>query len=213
MLTNLHNPSGVLAGCGDLRALALGTEARGVKLVVDEVYLEFLPPGEDRTAFGLAPNVIVVSSLTKVYGLGGLRRGWMLAAGGLAGRLLRLRDYVFNEEVYLEEQISARLLSRLDGMRRRAAPSLEENRGRMRRFLEQEERMSWVEPRGGVVCFPRLKTGDGRRLERVLRESFDTAIVPGEFFGEPSHVRVGYGVPGNVLERGLENIRLALDYL
>lgn len=213
LLTNLHNPSGVLAGREDLRALAEGTEARGVSLVVDEVYQEFLPPGEDRTAFDLAPNVVVISSLTKVYGLGGLRRGWALASGGLAGDLLRLRDYVFNEEVYLEEQISARLLRRLDDMRRRAAPFLEENRARMRRFLEEEGRMSWVEPRGGVVCFPRLKKGDGRSLEKVLREKFDTGIVPGDFFGEPGHVRVGYGVPGDVLEQGLRNIRLALDYL
>jgi len=73
--------------------------------------------------------------------------------------------------------------------------------------------MSWVEPRGGVVCFPRLKKGDGRTLEKVLREKYDTGIVPGDFFGEPGHVRVGYGVPGDVLEQGLRNISLALDYL
>ena len=120
LLTNLHNPSGVRAGQDELRTLAERAGERGVWLVVDEVYLEFLPPGEDRTAFNLAPNVVTLSSLTKVFGLGGLRRGWILAPRDLAGRLLQMRNYLFNEEVYLEEQISLRLFPRLDDFRGQA---------------------------------------------------------------------------------------------
>jgi len=213
LLTNLHNPSGVLAGRDDLRALAEAAGKRDVWLAVDEVYLEFLPPGSDRTAFGLAPNIVTLSSLTKVYGMGGLRRGWILAPGGLARKLNALRDYLFNEEVFLEEQISLRCLFRLDEFRKRTAPLIEGNTARMREFMAREDRLSWVEPGGGVVCFPRLRGGRGRRLEEILRRSFDTGIVPGDFFGEPEHVRIGFGVDRETLERGLENIRRALDYL
>ncbi|MBM3296133.1 MAG: pyridoxal phosphate-dependent aminotransferase [Candidatus Aminicenantes bacterium] len=213
MLTDLHNPSGVRAGGEALRSLAEGAAERGVWLIVDEVYLEFLPSRGGLTAFGLAPNVVSLSSLTKVYGLGGLRRGWILAPGGLSRRLLQMRNYLFNEEVYLEEQISARLFDRLDELRGRAAPLIGENRDRMRRFMAGEERLSWVEPDGGVVCFPRLRCGDGRRLEAILRERHDTGVVPGDFFGDPAHVRIGFGVAGDVLERGLKNIGEALSYL
>lgn len=213
LLTNLHNPSGILTGRDDLRALAEAAGKRGVWLIVDEVYLEFLPPGKDRTAFGLAPNVVALSSLTKVYGLGGLRRGWILAPVSLARKLNALRDYLFNEEVLLEEQISSRLLLRLEEFRKRTAPLVKGNTARMREFMAGEDRLSWVEPDGGVVCFPRLREGSGRRLEEILRRSFDTGIVPGDFFGEPEHVRIGFGVDREILDRGLENIRRALDYL
>ncbi|OGD12662.1 MAG: hypothetical protein A2Y86_07670 [Candidatus Aminicenantes bacterium RBG_13_62_12] len=213
LLTNLHNPSGVRAGQDELRTLAERAGERGVWLVVDEVYLEFLPPGEDRTAFNLAPNVVTLSSLTKVFGLGGLRRGWILAPRDLAGRLLQMRNYLFNEEVYLEEQISLRLFPRLDDFRGQASPLVERNKVRMKSFVGSEEKLRWVEPSAGVVCFPRLSGVSGRRLEQVLRESYDTGVVPGDFFGEPDHVRIGFGVPEDTLERGLENIRLALSGL
>jgi len=83
-------------------------------------------------------------------------------------------------------------------------------------YLEKAFRpwLDWVEPAGGVVCFPRLKV-DVSALEfnQFLREKFNTSVVPGNFFGAPNHFRLGFGGPSDLLEKGLFSLREALAWL
>jgi aspartate/methionine/tyrosine aminotransferase len=81
-------------------------------------------------------------------------------------------------------------------------------------FIKEEERLSWVEPAGGVVCFPKVEAGlSGDELASLLLERYDTSVVPGSFFEEPQHFRIGFGVRADTLARGLENIKKVLkDY-
>jgi hypothetical protein len=61
------------------------------------------------------------------------------------------------------------------------------------------------------VVFPRLRgaVSADAFAERLLRD-FETAVVPGRFFEAPAHFRVALGIPGDVLERGLDAIGRAL---
>lgn len=211
VLTNLHNPSGALADGHALAELAEAAAAKGAMVFVDEIYLEFLAAQEPATFFRSAGNVIVTSSLTKVFGLGGLRCGWMLAPEKLVGRMRRLMDLVSVEGVYIGEQISARAFSRLDSLRSRSRPLIQRNFALVRDFVAREKKLSWVEPAGGIVAFPRIEAAlDGTRLARVLSEEYDTSVVPGHFFEEPRHFRLGFGAPTEDLKQGLENIRKVL---
>ena len=85
MLTNLHNPSSVFTSPEVMQAVIdLAAEA-GAIVLVDEVYLELtFGTGPARTSFTQGGNVVVTSSLTKAYGLSGLRAGWILAQPDLA---------------------------------------------------------------------------------------------------------------------------------
>src|SRR5262249_50080832 len=89
VLTNLHNPSGVLIEKSVLREIGEVARSAGALVMVDEVYLELLFDRPLRSAFHLGEHFLVTSSLTKAYGLSGLRCGWILAAPELCERMWR----------------------------------------------------------------------------------------------------------------------------
>jgi len=70
-----------------------------------------------------------------------------------------------------------------------------------------------VRPEFGTVMFPRVRSGNAEQLCRLLREKYDTSVVPGVFFEMPAHFRVGIAVASDVLEKGLERLGEALDQI
>ncbi len=211
ILTNLHNPSGALLSRSDLKDLVKIASKRGAWVLIDEIYLEFLEGMESETSFTLEENIIVISSLTKVFGLGGLRCGWILASSELAKRMRRIIDYFNVDGVFIGEQISAKIFDQIDSIREKNKEALEKNMSAIVNFIREEEKLSWVEPAGGVVCFPKVEAGlSGDELASLLLERYDTLVVPGSFFEAPQHFRIGIGVRPDTFARGLDNIRNAL---
>lgn len=215
LMTNLHNPSGVWLSPDEIRAVAGAAARKGAWLFIDEVYLEFMPGGEARTAFGLADNIIAAASLTKVFGLSGLRCGWILAPDALVPLFRRAFDHFFVEPVFPSEQLAARLFPLLDGIKEKRRGEWEARRREAAAFIAGERRLAWVEPSAGIVGFLRVHgpAAAGDALARALRERWETSIVPGTFFEDPRCVRLGYGVEPAVLREGLAAIRAALDSL
>ncbi|MGA2586976.1 MAG: pyridoxal phosphate-dependent aminotransferase [Candidatus Aminicenantales bacterium] len=211
VLTNLHNPSGAFLSGDRIRTLAHEAHLRGAWLFIDEIYLEYMGGNEARSSFGLAENLFTASSLTKVYGLAGLRCGWILAPAPLAGKMRRLMDYLFVEHVYIGEMLAVRVFPHLDAIREKNRPLIERNRETVRRLMAEEPALAWVEPPAGIVGFPRVSGPlDGDALAGILSQRFDTTVVPGRFFEDPRHFRLGFGVPTEILARGVANIKKAL---
>jgi len=116
----------------------------------------------------------------------------------------------------LIETIAARIFPRLDEIKAKTRAWIESGRAAVRTFIESEPRLGWVEPDGGLVAFPRVEENrggawGGDRLARVLRESYGMSIVAGLFFEDSRTFRLGYGVPADMLDQGLKNIRAALS--
>jgi aspartate/methionine/tyrosine aminotransferase len=214
LLTNLHNPSGAYLRPDELRALARSAEAQGAYVLVDEVYLDFLGEPGERSAFPLGKNVIVVSSLTKAYGLGGLRCGWMLAPAGLAETVWKIIDHMHVEGVFLGEQVALQCFSRLEVIRKRHAERIAANVSLLKDLVHSDKRLSWIEPQGGVVGFPRVEAGfDGDRLAEHLKSKYATCVVPGRFFESPRHFRIGFGGSPEEFKQGVMFLGKALDDL
>jgi len=215
ILTNLHNPSGIRLDASEIRALAEAAGRRGAMVCVDEVYLEFATAEEPRTSFGVADNLIVISSLTKAFGLAGLRCGWILAPRKIVPEIRRAVDHLYVEHVFPAEQMALRAFNRLDRLITRNRVWIDKNRDIVREFMVEEPRLVWVEPDGGIIAFPRVvaRLGEedgGDRLARELRESMDTLIVPGSFFEDARHFRLGFGLESGLLRLGLRNVRTKL---
>jgi aspartate/methionine/tyrosine aminotransferase len=212
VMTNLHNPSGVYLTREEISAIAERAARVGARVFIDEVYLEFLSGPRARTSFGLAENIITAASLTKAYGLAGLRCGWILAPSSLMPLLRHVVDHVFVEQVFMAEQMSALVFPKLAALRERNRPGIDANHRRVAAFMEGETRLEWIEPENGLIAFPRLKNGgSGDELARLLKEKYETSVVPGRFFENPGHFRLGFGAPAEALERGLAAISRALD--
>jgi aspartate/methionine/tyrosine aminotransferase len=213
VLTDLHNPSGVLIERERLSALAELASEMGCRVLVDEVYLETFFDGRPTTAFNLGPQFVVTSSLTKAFGLSGLRCGWIVAEKSLAERLWRLNDLFASTPVHVAERLSLAALRQLDEIAGAAKELLERNRKSVNEFLDSRDELEAVRVDAGTIVFPKLKRGNTDEFISLLRDKFETSVVPGRFFEMPAHFRLGMAVDSGVLGTGLKRIGQLLDQM
>ena len=192
----------------------------GVRVLVDEVYLEMLFDKPAPFCFPIGNAIagakenpfIVTSSLTKVYGLSGLRCGWILAAPDLARRMWLLNDLFAATGAHPAERLSVMALDHLEHFRERARALLAANRALLDAFLDSRRDLECFRPPAGTVGFPRLPHGrDPQAFFQLLREKYETSVVPGSFFEMPRHFRIGIGGDTPTLRAGLERLSAALD--
>lgn len=214
VLTNLHNPSSAFTDTETLRQLGELARRRGARVLVDEVYLDALFDDAPPSSFHLGSEFIVTSSLTKVYGLSGLRCGWILAAPELAARLWRLNDLFGVIPAHVAERLSVVALRNLARIRARARALLDANRDALNSFFRTRDDLEWSELRAGTVSFPRLRNvTDAEEFCALAATAYETSVVPGRFFESPAHIRIGIGVEPATLRDGLERLGAALDQL
>lgn len=212
VLTNLHNPSSARTGDDALREIGAIASRAGAAVLVDEVYLEACFDGS-RSAFFLGDPFVATSSLTKAYGLSGLRCGWILARPGLARRIWRIHDLYAATPAHPAELLSVLALDHLAEIAADAQARLDRNRGLLHAFLESRADLDAPRPRAGTTSFPRLRSGSVPALCALLREKYETTVVPGDFFEMPDRFRIGIGGDTEDLAEGLRRISAALDEL
>jgi aspartate/methionine/tyrosine aminotransferase len=211
VITDLHNPSSALADVDALREVGELAARVDARVIVDEVYLDALWEPAPRTAFHLGDRFISTNSLTKVYGLNGLRCGWVLAEPALAERMWRLTELFNNIGVHAAERLSLAAFQNLDAIAARSRALLDANTAALNAFYAAHPRLRAMEHAHGTVSFPRVVDGDADALCALLVHRYETAVVPGRFFGMPEHVRIGLGVDAATFAEGLDRLGRALD--
>ena len=213
VLTNLHNPSSALIDDSTLKEIREAARRVGARVLVDEAYLESAYEISPRTSFHLGEEFVVTGSLTKFYGLSGLRCGWILAAPDLAKKMWRLNDLFASTPVHAAERLSVIALKNIEVPAARARRLLEANRPLLISFLHSRQDLEWAEQEYGTVVFPRVLRADVEKLCGLLAQKYETSIVPGRFFEMPDHIRIGIGCETEALKTGLERLGQALDEL
>lgn len=212
LLTNLHNPSGVYTDPWTLMHIADIADAIGAKVVVDEVYLETISNLDTTPAAGRSDAFVSISSLTKAYGLAGLRVGWVLAEPTLIQRVRRMRDIVDGVGVVPAERLGALAFEQIDRLAARARKIIEPHALMLRRFVETRDELDWVAPAGGTIGFPRLVGhDDAEPFVHFALERFGVGVVAGRHFGAPAHFRIAVGGKRKTVEEGIEALGQALD--
>ncbi len=212
VITNLHNPSGVHAEPEALSRVGELARAVGAKVLVDEVYLD-ATSGVDPTPAAQRDDVFVsTNSLTKSYGLAGIRVGWILADATTVEHAKRVRDVVDAVGSIPSETIGVLAFERLDTLLARARAILDRGSSTLSAFVAERAELEWIAPLGGAVGFPRLSGVDTAEkfIESAFRD-FDVGVTPGSLFGAPEHFRVAVAGPFDELEHGLERLGSALD--
>jgi len=136
VITNLHNPTSALTSESVLSEIADIARSVGALVLVDEVYLDAVYADMPGTSFHLGPEFVVTSSLTKVYGVSGLRCGWILAQPDLAWKMRRLNDLYSATPVFPGELLSVAVFQHLNLLRERARRIVEGDRKLLRDFLK-----------------------------------------------------------------------------
>ena len=211
-----HNPSGVMLTEEELRRLVALTEEKGCYLLVDETYRDLSFEGPLPLAAALGRHVISVSSVSKAYGIPGIRIGWLITRDPkLQETFLAAKEQISICGSVVDEWIAEQVLC---GRGRILEPTLVEMRKRRQlvsEWIAHEPLLEWVSPQGGVVCFPRMRSeppGGTAGFYRRLLETHGTYVGPGHWFEMPdSFFRLGYGWPTrDELEAGLTAISRAL---
>ncbi len=193
LLTDLHNPSGVALESEDAAALTVLAEKRGLWLVCDETFREASAraPG---TWSALSERWVTTSTLTKVYGLGALRIGWVSGSAEVLGRCAEAQNALSVEPSRLSAALALALVPHLGALRERARTLLARNRAHWRRLVA-----------GGLSCDARVAgegtttfvlfpgAGEGDAFAAQAAERHGLLVPPGRFFGEPRGVRLGLG--------------------
>src|SRR5882724_791850 len=213
VITNLHNPSSVQVDEATLRQI--GELARSVRarVLVDEVYLEAMFEAAPPSAVHLGLEFIATTSLTKGYGLSGLRCGWIMAVPDLAQRMRLLRDIFDGIGPQPSERLSVVALNKLPKVIARAKRILETNRAVLNEFFDSREELDIVRTESGTTSFPCLLKGRVEDLYDSLHQKYETAIVPGRFFESPRHFRVGMCAEPELFSEGVKRLGAALDEL
>jgi len=211
-----HNPSGVMLDEDELRRLVALTARRNCRLLVDETYRDLSYDARLPLAASLGEHVISVSSLSKAYGVPGIRIGWLIAGDPRLQELfLAAKEQINLTGSVIDEWVAEQVL----GSRERLlAPTLAEMRERRQLvadWIAAEPLLEWVPPHGGVVCFPRMRSeppGGTAAFYKRLLEKHRTYVGPGHWFEMPDRFfRLGYGWPTRTeLHDGLTAISQAL---
>jgi aspartate/methionine/tyrosine aminotransferase len=211
ILTNPHNPSGILEPPEVLREIGRLADQVGAYVLVDEVYMDFLFESRPRTSVHLGSKFLMTSSLTKVYGLDGLRCGWVLGPPDVVKAMWRLQDFFGVNGVIPGETTSVVAFKHLERFKQRSQSILAANRPLVDQFMAAHKAgLDWAPPDVGPVCFPRLRSGSGDDFCVRLRAEYDVGVIPGRFFEMPDHFRIGFGGPTEDLRAGLERLSQAL---
>src|SRR5438477_5996475 len=213
VITNLHNPSSAPVDEKTLTSIGEMAEQLGARVLVDEVYREAIFDQPTRSAFHLGNHFIVTSSLTKAYGLSGLRCGWILAEAAVAEKMRRLNDIFGAVAPYTMDKLCFLALSRLPHIAARGRHILETNRTHLNEFFATRDDLETVPPKVGTTSFPRLRRGNVEELCTLLEKDYDTAVVPGAYFESPSHFRLGLCCEPEKFREGIARLSQALDRL
>ena len=211
-LTNLHNPSGVYADAKEIKVIEKIAEAHGVYVVVDEIYLDggFT---HHPSSFGL-PGVIVTSSATKVYGLGGLHTGWIIAPPEIVTDCQRRKEHVTGASSFVSEIMTAHAFDvAREALRERFQKRAKQNLALVKKWMTQhQDNLERVEPDGGIYCFPRYKFDvPSVTLCKTVLDETGVLVNPGAYFNQEGHFRLAYGLEAEALAAALQLVGDALE--
>jgi aspartate/methionine/tyrosine aminotransferase len=193
VLTDLHNPSGAALDPRDLDALDALARRRGLWMVVDETFRDASsrPCG---TVAARGGRWVSTSTLTKAYGLGGLRIGWIAGGPDALARCENAQNGLSVLPALTSIALAMALVPHLDALRARGRALLADNHARLAAFAAERPWCRLALPPAGTTAWLSLSHPlDGRALSERAATHFDLAVVPGHFFGEPHGVRISLG--------------------
>ncbi len=218
LVTNPNNPTGACLEPERMEAIAGHAARHGAWIVADEVYAGAEVSGRTTSSFyEHHDRVVVTQSLSKAYGLPGLRIGWAVATPQLAHDLWGRTDYTTITPATLSDALATLALSPEVRPRilARTREIITANRDRLARWVEaQGDRFSYRPPDAGAIAFLRYRGGhNSSEVAERLRVDDDVLVVPGDHFGMDGFIRIGFGPPPDELDEALERVSRRFDAL
>ena len=215
-LTYPQNPTGTMITESVLDELISLVESKGIYLLFDETYREMTTDPLPIVG-SLSENAISVSSFSKAYGLPGLRIGWLINQDNeLIEKFLAAKELISICNSIVDEEIASHFLAHKQEFLSQVHTHVSVNKELLTKWMNNSKYLEWVQPTGGVICFPRIKpsiTIDIDKFYETLKMTYKTFVAPGHWFEvDKRFMRIGYGYPSKQeLEGGLQCIIKAIN--
>jgi aspartate/methionine/tyrosine aminotransferase len=216
LVTNPNNPTGASLSRESMEGIADLTERHGAWILADEVYVGAEVADEPTPSFwGCHDRVLVTNSLSKAYGLPGLRLGWIVGPDEVIDELWGRTDYTTICAASVSDALACLALE--PGTRARIG---ERTRGIVRANLgvlevwmaRQDGRFRYRPPDAGAICYAHYDAPmNSIEFAERLRVEKSVLVVPGDHFGMDHYLRLGFGNPQDELLEGLSRVREAFD--
>lgn len=217
-LTYPHNPTGAMLERAELERIVEMVDAHpSAYLLLDETYRELAYGDPLPQVTALSKSAIGVSSMSKVFGMPGLRIGWITCRDpDLQETLLAAKEQILLAGATIDEELAARVLEARPRVLPVIREKVERHFGIVRDWMAAQDTFEWIEPRAGVVGFPRFRNGvevDVDEFYESLLRDHGTYVGPGHWFDQDRRsFRLGFAWPEtDELARGLEGLVRAAD--
>lgn len=216
-LTHPHNPTGVCLDDKDFEKLSELANKYNIYILIDETYRELIRKTPYSYACDLNSKIISVASMSKAYGLPGIRIGWLMTQDNeLFEKFLAAKEQILICNSVVDEEIAYQFYKIKEHYLAKINANNFENFNILKNWMLNQNYLEWVEPQGGVVCFPRVKESlkvDYIKFYNDLNSKFETFVGPGHWFEMPmNYMRIGFGYPlREELIAGLNNITKAIE--
>lgn len=216
-LTYPHNPTGALIDESTLKKVINIVELKGLYLLFDETYRDMSFASQLPVAATLSKRVISVTSMSKSYGIPGIRMGWLICRDKqLMETLLAAKEQIFITNSVVDEEIAFQYLCNKEKLFTPVKATILHNFSVLKKFMQNQHVLEWVEPQGGCVCFPRIKKEVSLNITQfhdLLLNKYSTYVGRGHWFEEDDrYMRIGYSWDTTEkLQKGLSNILKAIE--
>ena len=217
LVTNPNNPTGASLTDESMDAIVELSARTGAWILADEVYAGAEAQGDERTPsfWGRDERILVTNSLSKAYGLPGLRLGWIAGPDHVIAELWGRTDYTTIAPASLSDALACIALRPATRVRiqERTRAIVRANLGVLQEWMDaQEGRFRYRPPDAGAICYARYDAPiNSTEFAERLRVDKDVLVVPGDHFGMDHYLRLGFGNPRDELLDGLDRIRAAFD--
>jgi len=218
LVTNPNNPTGAALTVERMDAIVTHAQRHGAWIVADEVYSGAELTGPPTPSFhGRHDRVVVTQSLSKAYGLPGLRLGWAVSNASLSADLWSRTDYTTITPATLSDSLATLALAPSVRARilERTRSIINTNRDRLSGWVrDQGDRFTYRPPDAGAIAFLRYRPDvNSSGIAERLRVEKSVLVVPGDQFGLDGFLRIGFGPPAHELDEALARVRALFDEL
>lgn len=218
VINSPHNPTGSVLSPDELARVYQIAERAGAWVLGDEAYRWLSLPGGEPLAEpvrNLGERGISVGTLSKPFGLPGLRLGWMAAPAEVVSACWAQRDYISLSPGKLSDALAILALRNRDQIFARTKEISGRNLATLEAWIKEREGLvDWVRPRGGLLglLHYNLNIPSTELADRLAAEA-SVMLAPGSAFGYEDHLRVGLGQEPRLFAEGLEVTAAFLERL
>ena len=216
-ITTPHNPTGTMLTEKQIISLCKLAEENNCYLLVDETYRDISFQSPTALAATLSKNAISISSVSKAYGIPGIRLGWLITQDkSLQHLFLAAKEQIYICNSIVDEEICYQYLTKKEKYFPAIQQYVKTNFNILKKWITSHPYLEWIEPSGGVVCFPRFKNQveiDIEKFYKILMEDYKTYVGAGHWFEQSKRsFRLGFGWElQEAFEKGLKNIDKAIE--